>query len=405
MFHKRISKLKLFYKQFSISGLKNLKIDMIQAGNEKMRRKYRILVVPLDWGLGHATRCIPIIKELLANGCEVWLAGEEMQEALLRVEFPDLPFLPLFGYRIRYSRMSQGFLLRMIFQVPKIISTIRKEHNWLKKIVRIHKIDAVISDNRFGLYHSRIPSIFITHQLGIKSSLGKWNERILQRWNYKYINHFLECWIPDFPGEDNLAGELSHPLIKPALPVKYVGALSRFEKKESKEIKDHLLFILSGPEPQRTILENKIINQVSHYPGTATIVRGLPTSVSIIPSTNMIKFYNHLPAKELNDEIQKAEWIVSRCGYSTVMDLVKLEKKMIMIPTPGQTEQEYLAKHLQQKQIAFTVEQKEFSLNIVLGKAKDFNYIFFRSEKLNELKPALNNLLSNLSNEPEKQKL
>ena len=359
-------------------------------------RKYRILVAPLDWGLGHSTRCIPVIKELLANDCEVWLAGEGIQEALLRTEFLDLPFLPLEGYRIRYSRSSRGFLLNMGLQISKIISRIRKEHRWLKKMVRSHEIDAVISDNRFGLYHSKIPSIFITHQLSIKSPLGNWNEKILQRWNYKYINRFRECWIPDLFGENNLAGELSHPVSQPKTAIKYIGILSRFEKKEFKEIKDHLLFILSGPEPQRTSLENKIINEISHYKGTATIVRGLPTALSIIPSSNMIKFYNHLPAQELSSAIQQADYVISRCGYSTVIDLVKLHKKMIMIPTPGQTEQEYLAKHLQQKQIAFTVQQREFSLNTILEKAKYFNYNFFELPPSNELEIAVKEFVNSL---------
>jgi uncharacterized protein (TIGR00661 family) len=352
---------------------------------KEMLRKYHILVAPLDWGLGHATRCIPVVKELLANDCDVSLAGEGIQEALLRTEFPDLPFLSLDGYRIRYSRRSWGFLLNMALQIPKILFAIRKEHRWLKKMVRSHKIDAVISDNRFGLYHSKIPSIFITHQLSIKSPLGNWNEKILQRWNYKYINRFRECWIPDLFGENNLAGELSHPHIKPVTPVKYIGPISRFDYYTplGDESNDHLLFILSGPEPQRTGLENKIINEISHYEGTATIVRGLPTTLSIIPSSNMIKFYNHLPAKELSNEIQKADFVISRCGYSTVMDLVKLQKKMIMIPTPGQTEQEYLAKHLQQKQIAFTIRQKEFSLNMVLREAKKFKYRLFSGESKN----------------------
>lgn len=260
-------------------------------------------------------------------------------------------------------------------------------------MVRSHQIDAVISDNRFGLYHSKIPSVFITHQLSIKSPLGNWSEKILRRWNYKYINRFTECWIPDVMGEDNLAGELSHPQIKPATPIKYIGPISRFEYdtplgppapvRTGDGGTDHLLFILSGPEPQRTVLENKIINEISHYEGTATIVRGLPTSLSIIPSSNMIKFYNHLSAQELSNEIQKADWVISRCGYSTVMDLVKLQKKMIMIPTPGQTEQEYLAKHLRQKQIAFTVQQKEFSLNMVLQEAKKFKYRLFSGKSKN----------------------
>ena len=196
---------------------------------KEMLRKYRILVAPLDWGLGHATRCIPVIKELLANDCEVWLAGEGMQEALLRTEFPELPFLSLEGYRIRYPRSSSGFFLKIFLQIPTIISAITKEHRWLKKMVRSHEMDAVISDNRFGLYHSKIPSIFITHQLNIKSPLGNWSEKILQQWNYKYINRFTECWVPDLLGEDNLAGELSHPFRLPKTVLKYIGPISRFD--------------------------------------------------------------------------------------------------------------------------------------------------------------------------------
>jgi len=378
-------------------AVKNLEINMNEAANGKLRRKYRILVVPLDWGLGHATRCMPIIKELLANDCEVWLAGEGTQEALLKAEFPGLPFLPVAGYRIRYSQSAGGFVFKIISQVPRIISVIGMEHRWLKKMVKNHGFDAVISDNRFGLYHFKIPCIFITHQLTIKPPLGKWSEIILRRWNYKYINRFRECWVPDFAGKDNLAGELSHPDINPRAPIKYVGLLSRLEKKEPEEIKDRLLIILSGPEPQRTFFENKIVNEISHYPGTATIVRGLPLSSSIIPSTNMIKFYNHLPAKELNEEMQKAGWIISRSGYSTVMDIIKLNKKSILIPTPGQTEQEYLAKHLLQKQIAFTIGQNEFSLNMILEKARDFNYRFFQLEDLDELRVAIKDLLNRVT--------
>jgi hypothetical protein len=356
---------------------------MSKAANGKLLRKSRILVAPLDWGLGHATRCIPIIKELLASDCDVWLAGEGVQETLLRSEFPELPFLPLAGYRIKYSRSKKRLLWKMIQQFPQIISAIRKEHNWLKKMIATHDFDGVISDNRFGLYHQKVPSVFITHQLSIKSTLGKWSEKILQTWNYKHINRFTECWVPDLAGENNLAGELSHPLIKPIAPIKYIGILSRFEMDFANSFtlpvsdegdNNHLLFILSGPEPQRSILEDKIINEVSHYSSTATIVRGLPSSLSVIPSTGMIKFYNHLPAQELSEEIAKAEWVISRCVYSTVMDLVKMQKKSILIPTPGQTEQEYLARYLQQKQIVFSVDQNNFSLESVIEEAKNFNY-------------------------------
>jgi len=349
---------------------------MTEGKDEKLRRKIRILVAPLDWGLGHATRCVPIIKEFLVNNCDVWLAGKGIQEGLLRSEFPHLPFLPLFGYDIEYSKTSYGFLWKLVTQTPRIISSINAEYKWLKRMVKAHGFDALVSDNRFGLYHSNVPSVFVTHQLSIMSPLGKWSERLLQKWNYQYVNRFTECWVPDLPGDNNLAGELSHPATKPSVEIKYIDPLSRFEEKEQQEIKDRLLFILSGPEPQRTILENKIINEISHYPGTATIVRGLPSTQSVIPSTGMIKFYNHLSAIELNEEVEKADWVISRSGYSTIMDLAKLQKKSILIPTPGQTEQEYLAKSLWQKKIAFSVEQKQFSLNRALSEARKFDYRF-----------------------------
>jgi predicted glycosyltransferase len=235
----------------------------------------------------------------------------------------------------------------------------------------------VIADNRYGLYSPEIPCVFITHQLTIKSPLGKWTEKFLQKKNYRYINYFDECWVPDEAGEDNLAGELSHPLKKPAVPIHYIGILSRFEIENIQEEKDHLLIILSGPEPQRSLLEKKIIKDASTYRGTATIVRGLPGySASFLPSTNMVRFYNHLESSELNKEMQRAEYIVSRTGYSTIMDVMKLRKKTILIPTPGQTEQKYLSDYLLQKKIAFTISGKDFSLMNSLQKAKQFFYHF-----------------------------
>ncbi len=334
----------------------------------------KLLVAPLDWGLGHATRCVPIIRDLLNNNCEVWLAGEGIQENLLREEFPSLSFLLLKGYRIKYAK--NGLTGNILLQIPSILRSIKEENKWLKEQVSKFGFEAVISDNRYGLYHENIFSVFITHQLYIKSSLGKWSEKILQQFNYKFIDRFNECWVPDEKGENNLAGELSHPVKMPLIPTKYIGPLSRFEKKDIDENKNHLLIILSGPEPQRTILENKIIDQIVNYPATATIVRGLPGEKNIIPSTNTIHFYNHLSSEELNKEAMKAEFIVSRSGYSTVMDIAALRKKSILIPTPGQTEQEYLAGYLTNKQFSFCVKQNNFSLLENIQEAKRFEYRF-----------------------------
>ncbi|HYM94543.1 MAG TPA: glycosyltransferase [Chitinophagaceae bacterium] len=353
---------------------------------ENKLRKSRILIAPLDWGLGHATRCIPIVHELLNANFDVWLAGEGAQETLLKKEFPALPVLPLKGYRILYSKSGSSLLWRIILQGPQLRKAIRDEHRWLKKMMNEYNFDAVISDNRYGLYHKNTFCVFITHQLMIKTFWGKWTEKYLQKRNYHFINRFSECWVPDNKDENNFAGELSHPGKKPAIPVKYIGLLSRMEKKNIEPEKKHLLILLSGPEPQRSILENIIVRQIAHYYGSATILRGLPSYASMIPSTNSIHFYNHLPAEELSKEMARAEFIIARSGYSTVMDIVKLQKKGILIPTPGQTEQEYLGKYLLEKQVAFSCTQKEFSLEEALIKAKDFPFKFPDFNSQNKLK-------------------
>ena len=366
---------------------------------EKNTVKPRVLVAPLDWGLGHATRCIPIIRELMTQGCALWLAGEGAQEHLLKEEFPQLPFLQLEGYRIRYAKSSTGLVLNIFRQTKNILKAIKKENAWLKKMIHEYRFDAIISDNRFGLYHASVPCIFITHQLTIRSPLGKWTEKFLQKRNYKYINRFTECWVPDTNGEENLAGELSHPLMKPTIPVKYTGPLSRFDyfaPSGNEDKKEHLLIILSGPEPQRSILENKIVKEISHYHGTATIVRGLPGPSSLIPSTNMIHFYNHLPADEMYKEMLKAEFVISRCGYSTVMDLAVMQKKSILIPTPGQTEQEYLSKYVQQKHFAYCIQQNKFSLDDALSKAKQFDFRFSELNPEKILQQVVSDFISTL---------
>lgn len=365
-----------------IHGAKGISLPATEAG----LRKPRILVAPLDWGLGHATRGIPVIYELIRQDCDVFIAAEGMQEALLKQEFPSLSFLRLPGYRVKYGRSAMGMLWNIFKQSGKILRAIKSENEWLKKIVDEYGIDAVISDNRYGLYHSTIPCIFITHQLTIKTPFGKWTEKVLQKRNYKYINRFTECWAPDEESQNNLAGELSHPVMKPAIPLKYIGPLSRFQRTHdfsNSASTASLLIILSGPEPQRSILEDIIVNDIAHYPGEAIIVRGLPGAVNLIPSTNTIKFYNHLPAKELNKEMNNADYIISRSGYSSIMDITRLEKRSILIPTPGQTEQEYLGKYLQEKKIAISISQNKFSLSSALGSAKSFQYIIPKMEEGN----------------------
>lgn len=335
--------------------------------------KARILIAPLDWGLGHATRCIPIICNLIERGHTVLIAAEGPIKKLLEQEFPDIECLPLKGYRIRYAKRKSTLGFSIIRQIPKIIRIINFENKWLKRIIEEKKIDIVISDNRFGLYNKNVNCVFITHQLLIKSPFL---QSFLQKLNYRFINRFDECWVPDFCDEPSLAGILSHPIKMPSIPVRYLGLLSRFKKTIEQDSK-HLLILLSGPEPQRTILEQQIVKQLAFFSNPILIVRGLPGSKDILEVQKNVKYVNHLAAKELEEAIRSSQFVIARSGYSTVMDLIKLQKKTILIPTPGQTEQEFLARHLFNRKMAFTVEQENFDLENALEGAKTFQYFFF----------------------------
>ena len=342
----------------------------------KSSNKKRILVVPLDWGLGHATRCIPLIRELQANGCEVIIAADHRVRSLLQHEFQQLTFIPLPGYQVNYSR-SRGWLpLVILLQVPKILFHIYREHNWLKKVEKEFSLDAVFADNRFGLFHKQIPCIYITHQLLIKTGNAV-SERIAMKIHYRFINKYTACWVPDFEGRENIAGELSHPGLLPP-HVNYIGGLSRFSQKMV-EKKYNLLIVISGPEPQRTIFEKILIKQLQHYRGTVMFVRGLPGMKEdqdlrmLMPAQN-IHIKNHLTAFDLNEAILQADCVISRSGYTTIMDLLKLNKKAILVPTPGQTEQEYLARHLMDRHYFYAVNQEDFVLDTVLQSANNFHF-------------------------------
>ena len=346
----------------------------------------RVLIAPLDWGLGHATRCIPIIRELLSRGYEVLIAGEGTIKFLLQKEFPGIECLPLKGYDIEYARSKAWFLPRILMQIPKLLISIKKEKKWLEKIIEKNKIDIVISDNRFGLNNKKIYSIFITHQLFIKTPLM---EEWLQKLNYRFINQFDECWIPDIQEKPNLAGKLSHPEKLPTIPIRYIGCLSRFTPTPAL-LEKHLLILLSGPEPQRSLLEKKLIAQLKNFSSPVLLVRGLPGNSDSIEMGPQITCINHLPAQVLQKAVIEASFVIARSGYSTIMDLMKLKKKSILIPTPGQTEQEYLAEHIMQQNFAFTIEQQNFDLQKALSAAQSFPYSFLPlNENVDLLKEAL----------------
>lgn len=333
-----------------------------------------VLIAPLDWGLGHATRCIPIIKELQRYPLRIIIAGDGAVLALLQQEFPQLEFTPLPGYKIKYSKNKRWFLLRLLIQFPGVLYSLLREHRWLNKVKQELNLSAVISDNRFGLFNRSIVSVYITHQLSVKTG-NKLSDKIATRIHQKCSKNYTQCWIPDFGIKKNLAGDLSRTVKLRHLDV-YMGCLSRFERKPSSEITMDLLVVLSGPEPQRTIFEQLLLRQLEHFEGKAMLVRGLPgnTTTPLVFVKDNIIITNHLTSGELNEAIEKSAMIISRSGYTTIMDLVKLGKKAILVPTPGQTEQEYLAHYLSQQNMFVTMQQETFDLAGALKEAAVFPF-------------------------------
>jgi UDP-N-acetylglucosamine transferase subunit ALG13 len=343
----------------------------------------KVLVAPLDWGLGHATRCIPIINEFLSNRCTVILAADGAQKALLQEEFPTLSFVQIPGYRIKYGKNRAFTLIRLIMSIPKILIRVKQENAWLRGFASQDRPDLIISDNRYGLYLPGIVSVFITHQLSIRTSFGAVADRLLQRVNYRAIRRFTLCWVPDVAGEEiSLAGKLSHSRRMPAVPTRYIGWLSRFGAAGAGAASAgaasvggggpvDLLVVLSGPEPQRTLLEKMILEQAAGCGCEIVLVRGLPGGGAAVAVPSGVLVYDHLAARELESLICRSSMVLARSGYSTVMDLARLGKKAIFIPTPGQTEQEYLGTYLAGKGLAVSMGQDRFSLKEAVDRARE----------------------------------
>ncbi|SNR39324.1 conserved hypothetical protein [Dokdonia pacifica] len=322
-----------------------------------MNTPVNILVAPLNWGLGHATRCIPIIHALLADGYQVIIASDGIALALLQKEFPELLSVKLPSYDIEYAKKGTHFKRKMISNVPKIIKAIRREHRALKHILELYNIDGVISDNRLGLYTSKVPTVFITHQLQVLS--GKTTTATTYT-HKRFIKRFDECWVPDYKGNMNLSGMLGHPK-KVTLPVQYIGPLSRMQK-ETLPSKYDALVILSGPEPQRSILEDTLMTELKKYNGAILFVKGIIEEEETREQQKNIEIVNFLTSDKLAKAINSAPFVIARSGYTTIMDLAALQKKAFFIPTPGQPEQEYLAKRLKEKGIAPYATQESFKV-------------------------------------------
>ena len=306
----------------------------------------KILICPLNWGLGHATRCVPVIRQLLKENYEPVIVSDGYPLAFLRLEFPTLRFIEYPSYSIYYAA-GKSQVGAMIYNFPTILKGIINEHFWLKKLVQSEHFDQVISDNRFGMWNNKVHCIYITHQLMVKMpSYLKFLEPFVHLIHKGFINRYSECRIPDKEEKDGLSGDLSHKYPLPKNTT-FIGPLSRFTGMENSlpNTNYEVVAVISGVEPQRTIFEESLMYRFRNTTRKTLIVAGQPGSEKTETHIGNITIVSHIQDDELASFLLGTKKIISRSGYSTIMDLDALNclDKAEFIPTPGQTEQEYLA--------------------------------------------------------------
>lgn len=334
-----------------------------------MFSKKTILICPLDWGIGHATRCVPIIKTLTELNQKVIIAADGAPLSLLEKAFPSIDIIKYPGFKPHYSKTNSQ-VFKVIQQIPTILKSIRNDHLFLEKIVKQTQANAVISDNRYGAYSKNVESVFLTHQLHIQTpKLLSPLKPLLYSLNKHLLKNYTSCWIPDFTDESNLSGALSRPAFK-GIKTNYIGILSRFSTiaPSMDSEKYDLLIMLSGPEPQRSLLENIILDQMKHSQLKTAFLRGLPNENALPKPLNNVMFFNHASDEEIASMVRNSRFIIARAGYSTIMDLVALGRNATLIPTPGQTEQEYLAHYLSAKNRFNFVKQDEINISKIIEK-------------------------------------
>jgi predicted glycosyltransferase len=334
-----------------------------------------VLVAPLNWGLGHATRCIPLVRQLRERGYRISLAASGRPAALLRKEFPNLPMIDLPDYGITHPR-GGSLVMSLLIKWPGLLLKVRKEHRRLQEIIDQKKIDVVISDNRYGLWSPKIPSVIITHQMMLK--LPSWlqlAEKMVHTNLQRRLRHFNEIWIPDQQKAPGLAGDLAH---KYPLPehTRFIGWMSRFaDFKEAAMVDENapaydVVALLSGPEPQRSLFQEILERQMQKSGLQCCMILGKPGEESSNGTRGNITFLAHAEDKEMHSILSCAAAIICRPGYSTLMDLVCLKRPAILIPTPGQTEQEYLARCLSERKLFVICPQGSFNLSEALDKCR-----------------------------------
>lgn len=336
----------------------------------------KILITPLDWGAGHTTRCIPLVAHLLQTGHKPIVAGNEAQMAIMDHYFNgsiDTIYTP--GYNVTYSGLNKVAQAGLLLQIPRLLKTIGQENIWLQDAVNKLRPDAIVSDNRYGMYHTQVPSVIMTHQLRIQSGLGSTVDNLVQRMHYRYLNKFGATWVVDTEESPGLAGTLSHPMAMPD-NYHYIGLLSRFAGMDAGNQKEDgpILVLISGPEPQRTEFSKMLWQQVMRHNGPVIFAEGSEAATAPADIPTHISYHKRMDGPALAEALMNASMVVCRSGYSTLMDLRTMNKRAIVIPTPGQTEQQYLGSTLHERGIFYSTPQKGFDLQRALKNAATFPF-------------------------------
>jgi len=315
-----------------------------------------------SWGLGHATRSLPVIRKLIEEDNEITIISHGRSLQLLKNELgKNLEYIEISDYPMLLSENSRQFMAKSLIYWPIFVSQLRRGWKKLKKNLEHKKYDAIISDARYEIYNRKVPSFFISHQMRIMNPMRiKFLEKGSEIFNLFFFRRYAGVIVPDYK-DDNLSGDLSHNLNKiDEKKLHYVGALSDFKKKQTKKDIDYLISI-SGPEPQRTMLQEKLLSKVDQLKGNIVITLGKTEGKDKIKKKN-IQTFSFLSKKDREDFLNRSKLVISRSGYSTILDLSVIGTKALMIPTPGQIEQEYLAKYHNSIKTFYCVNQSNINL-------------------------------------------
>ena len=323
-----------------------------------------VLVSPLNWGLGHAMRDIPVIRTLLVHGHDVTIAACGNTLTALQQEFPSCRFIEFEDYPSPYSS-GRFFLPKLALSFPVLLQAIARERRKTEQMVSRDRYDLIISDNRLGVYSPHVPSLFITHQLHFHLPPILWPvELFASLMNRFHHGKFDRIIVPDNPpGPLSLAGKLSRPDSDSARSrTFFAGILSSTPKVDVPADLDYLVLI-SGPEPQRTRLEEILLPMVRELDGRTFVLLGSPRRKCGVAVSGDCTIRTYVTNDEKAGLMNRAKFVICRSGYTTMMELAELEKKAgLFIPTPGQTEQEYLSGYYEQN--GWFYSQSQYHLDL-----------------------------------------